>query len=40
MDEDECDSSRIRLFWYVTDIYLNWNVVQWWIVDLFVCIGL
>ena len=35
MDEDGFDSSRIRLFWYVTDITLRWNVVQWRIVDLF-----
>ena len=35
MDEDECDSSRIRLFWYVTKITVGWNVVQSWIVDIF-----
>ena len=40
MDEDECDSIIIRFFWYVAEITLRWNYVQWWIVDLFVCIGL
>ena len=40
MDEDGCDSRRIRLFWYVTEINLRLNIVQWWIVDIFVCIGL
>ena len=40
MDEDGCDSSGIRLFWSVTYITLRWNVVQLWIVDLLVCIGL
>ena len=35
MDEDGCDSSRIRFFWYVTKITLRWNVVQSWIVDIF-----
>ena len=35
MDEDGCDSRRIRFFCYVTDINLRWNVVQSWIVDKF-----
>ena len=35
MDGDGCDSSRIRLFWYVTRITLSWNFVQSWIVDIF-----
>ena len=40
MDEDGCDSSRIRFFWYVTKINLRWNVVQSWIVDIFELYGL
>ena len=35
MDEDGCDSIRIRLFWYVTHITLRCNVVQWCIIDIF-----
>ena len=34
------DSSRIRLFWYVTKITLRWNVVQSWIVCIFELCGL
>ena len=37
MDEDGCDSSRIRFFYSVTTIDSRWNVVQWWIVDIFIC---
>ena len=40
MDEDGCDSSRIRFFGAVADIALRWNFVQWWIVDLFELYGL
>ena len=40
MDEDGCDSIRIGLFWSVTNIDLRWNVVQWWIVDIFELYGL
>ena len=40
MDEDGCNSSRIRFFWYVTKIILGWNVVQSWIVDIFELYGL
>ena len=28
MDEYGFDSSRIRFFWYVTKIFLRWNVLQ------------
>ena len=35
MDEDGCDSSRIRFFWSVTKIILRWNVLQWWVVYIF-----
>ena len=35
MDEDGCDSSRIRFFWYFTKITLRCNVVQSWIFDIF-----
>ena len=35
MDEDGCDSSRIRFFWYVTKITLRWNVLQSWIIYIF-----
>ena len=40
MGKDGCDSSRIRLFLYVTKITLRWNVVQLWIVDIFELYGL
>ena len=40
MDEDGCDSSRIRLFWYVTKINFRWIVVQSRIVDIFELYGL
>ena len=40
MDEDGCDSSRIRLFWYVTRIALRWNAMQSWIVDIFELYGI
>ena len=40
MDKDGCDSSRIRFFWYFTNITLRWNVVQSWIVDIFELYGL
>ena len=40
MDEDECDSSRIRLFWYITKTTLSWNAAQSWIVDIFELYGL
>ena len=40
MDEDEFDSIRIRFFWYFNDINLSWNGAQWWIVDLFLWIGI
>ena len=40
MDENGCDSSRIRLFWYVTKITLRWNVVKSWIDDIFELYGL
>ena len=40
MDEDGCDSSRIRFFWYVTKIILRWNVLQSYIVDIFELNGL
>ena len=40
MDEDGCDSSGIRFFWSVTKIALRWNVVKWWIVDIFELYGL
>ena len=40
MDEDGFDSIRIRFFCYVTKITVRWNVVQWWIVDIFELYGL
>ena len=40
MDEDECDSSIIRLFLSVTDITSKLNVVKWWIVGIIVCISI
>ena len=40
MDEDGCDSSIIRLFWYVARITFRWNVVQSWIVDIFELYGI
>ena len=40
MDEDGCDYSRIRFFWYVIEIPLRWNVVKSWIVDVFELYGL
>ena len=40
MDEDRFGSSRISFSWSVTDINLRWNGMQWWIVDLFLGIGL
>ena len=35
MDKDGFDFSRIRLFWYFTQIALWWNVVKSWTVDIF-----
>ena len=32
MDEDICDSSKIRLFKSVPETTLRWNVMKWWIV--------
>ena len=40
MDEDGCDSSRIRFFGSVVYIALRWNVVKWWIFDLFELYGI
>ena len=40
MDEYVCGSNSISFFWYVNEINLRWNVVQLWIVDIFVWIGL
>ena len=40
MDDYGCGSSRIRFYWSVTWINLRWNVLKWWIVDLFIWIDL
>ena len=40
MDKDGCNSSRIRLFWYFTQITLFWDVVKSWTVDIFELNGL
>ena len=40
MDKDACDSSRIRFFWYFTQITLWWNFLKSWTVDIFELNGL
>ena len=34
MDEDGCDSRRIRFFWYFAKITSWWNVVKPWTIDI------
>ena len=40
MDKDGCDYSRMRFFWYFTQINLWCNVVKSWTVDIFELNGL